>query len=127
MENNIIKEKKKGRPKKGENRNSKPVITITFNPDDKNDMELYNFIKSLDNSTASIKNAMKEYKYKKENEEAYLKGVMNEYMSTKAFNNNLKQVFLSSEMQNYLVDLFQNTHKEMHKKMDKTNKGFKKV
>lgn len=115
---NTIEPKKKGRPRKGEVRNSKPVLTVSFNPDDKKEMELYYFIKSLDNSTQSIKYAMKEYKSKIENKEEYAKNKLNEYMSTKAFNNNLKQVFLSIEMQNYLIDLFYNSHKELHKKMD---------
>ena len=128
MDNNTIEHKKKGRPRKGEVRNSKPVITVSFNANDIDDMELFRFIKSLDNSTESIKRAMKDYKLKVENEEDYAKKKINEYMSTKAFNNNLKQVFLSAEMQNYIIDLFHNSHKELHKKMDsKTSSKSKKI
>lgn len=98
----------------------RPMLTISFNPKDKKEMELYNYLKGLKNTTKTIKEAMTDYKLKEENEALYLKNQIKEYMSTREFNNLVRDSMRSNELEKFISAI-------VEKKVEEELKTIKKL
>lgn len=96
---------------KEENQNEKKIkntytFSFGFNLDINKESKLVKHFKKQKNQAAYIKALIEEDMKREEKKEQYYKDILTEYMSTKEFNNNLKNsVMQSKSIESYLINL----------------------